>query len=276
MGAGKEQKKVAGTEKDAVAKKGKGAAKGAKAQKSPNSRKGKAARAAGGRNGRIAAIRASTTALRKALEEIERAREAVEGHFRKTAAANMSRSRQALETLGKAAVAGPMLDVRRLERDLASLVEACGEMKTRKGKGRKRDVLAVDDLLCDAARRLEGALADATAHNARLLSERLSGMEALRHELQGNVNSRFSSRLERCRNVLVLLDGSVPRLGTGALASVARELERTVALGGKCHPAKLGGKADDLYLIDGFLKQAARRLERVAAIMAVRSGDSKG
>jgi hypothetical protein len=266
MGAGKEQMKGEGTQKDAAAKKGERARKGT----------GTKGRAAGGRNGRIAAIRASTIALRKALEEMERAREAVEGHFRKTAAANMTRSRQALETLGKAAVAGPLLDVRRLERDLASLVEACGEMKTRKGQGRKRDVLAVDDLLRDAARRLEGAVADATAHNVRLLLERLSDIEAIRHELQGKVNSRFSSRLERCKNVLVLLDGSAPRLGTGALASVARELDRTVALGRKCHPAKLGGNADDLYLIDGFLKQAARRLERVAAIMAVRSADPKG
>jgi hypothetical protein len=220
---------------------------------------------------RLAGIRAAAGELGKVLGEMEKARDAVEGHFRKAAAADLARARGALETLAKAAGAGPLLDVRRLEKDLASLVEACGELRTRKSKGRKRDVLAVDDLLGTTARRLELAVAGAAAGNLRLLSERLVEMEALRHEMQAAVSERFRARLEACRKVLGSLEQAAPRLPVRGLESVARELDAAVALGRACHPGKLGGKPDDLYMIDGFVKQAARRLDKVAAILAVRT-----
>jgi hypothetical protein len=98
----------------------------------------------------------------------------------------------------------------------------------------------------------------------------------MRQELQGAVNGRFRSRLEHCRKVLGSLEGAAPRLPARGLQMVARELDSAVALGRACHPGKLGGKADDLYLMDGFLKQAARRLEKVSAILAVRTEDSDG
>lgn len=238
--------------------------------------KGRAGRAGSGTERRLAGIRAAAGELGKALDAMEKARESVEGHFGKTAAANLARARGALEALEKAAGAGPLLDVRRLERDLASLVEACGELRTRKGKGRKRDILAVDDILGDAARRLELAVAGAAAGNLKLLTERLVDMESMRQELQRTVNERFRSRLEQCRKVLGALEGAAARLPSRGLDSVARELEGAVALSRACHPGKLGGKADDLYLIDGFVKQAARRLDKVGAMLAVRTEDSDG
>ena len=212
-------------------------------------------------------IRLDAREVRKSLDAIERARHAIEGHFREAAESNLSRARDALGTLARAARDGPLLDVRRLEKDLALLVEASGELCGQKVRGRKRDMLAVDGLLGDAARRLEGAVAAATAHNLGLLSERLTDMEAMRRELQGKVNARFSARLDRARSVLAAVEKAGASLPAEGQKAVARELDTIRALGRKAHPGMLGGKAQDLYTIDRFLKQAARRLEKVAAIM---------
>lgn len=235
-----------------------------------------AVRAARRTQRRLAGIRAAAVELGKALEDMESAREAIEGQFQKAAAANLTRARGALESLCRAAGEGPMVDVRRLERDLVSLVEACGQLRSRRTRGRKRDVLAVDDFLGEAARKLELSAAGAAAGNLQLLGERLVEMENLRTDLQKTVRERFSMRLEMSRAVLGSLETGAIRLNEVGLEAVSRELNGALAQSKVCQPGKLQGKLKDLYGIDGVSKQLARRLDKVSALLAVKKEGSDG
>jgi len=260
-----------------IAKNGTGGGKGARAGKGASRAAGPgAAKSAGAKMPRPERISIAAGHIQKSLDDIEKARQAIEGHFREAAESNLERAHDAVDILSKAARVGPLLDVRGLEKDMALLVDASGELRARKGKGRKRDVWAVDGLLGDAARRLEGAVAGATARNLGLLTERLTELGELRNELQGKVNERFRARLDSSRRVLALLVSKGAAIGPQGQEAVARELDEIAALGRKCHPGNLGGKLDDLYTIDRFVKQVARRLEKVAAIMAAGTGGPKG
>lgn len=225
---------------------------------------------------RLAGIRAAAGELAKVLDDIEKAREALEGQFQHAADANLARARGALDMLIKAAEARPLLDARRLERDLALLVESSGDLKALESRGRKRDILAVDDFLGDVARRLELAVTGTAADNLKLLNDRLVEMEAMREKLRKAVRERFRSRLQLSRSVLGSLDGAAVRLAEERLARISRELEGALAIGKALPAGKLAGKPKDLYGIDGMVKQVARRLDRVQRLLAVKTEESDG
>lgn len=225
---------------------------------------------------RLAGIRAASVELGRALDEVEKARGTIEDAFAKATEANTARAMGALDTLNKAASAGPLLDARRLERELANLLETGGELRAREAKGRKRDLLAVDDFLGRAAQRLELAATGIAAENLKMLSERLSEMQALRQKLQGAIQERFRARLELSRVVLGSLGGAAVRLDEEALEAVSARLEQALALGKAFPIAKLEGRPRDLYGIDNLMKQVSKRLERVKVLVAIRREESDG
>jgi len=225
---------------------------------------------------RLPGMRAAAGELSRALDAVEKARAALEETFSRAAAGNLARAQGALETLRRLASTGPLLDVRRLERELAVLVEDVGDLREREGKGRKRDLLAVDEFLGDAAARLEMAATPAAGSHLKLLSERLSGLEALRRSHQAAVNERFRARLVSSRKVLGTLPDSCVRLNERALGCVVRELESALALSKAFPVGKLQGKPGDLYGIDGLVKRLDRRMARVQALLARRKEPSDG
>ncbi len=238
--------------------------------------RGEAPRAALRLERRLAGIRAAAMELGRALDEVEKARATIEDAFAKATEANTARAMGALDTLNKAASAGPLLDTRRLERELATLLETGGELSSREAKGRKRDLLAVDDFLGRAAQRLELAATGTAAESLRMLSGRLTEMQALRQKLQGAVQERFRARLEVSRAVLGSLGGAAVRLDEEALEAVSSRLEQALAVNKAFPLARLEGRPRDLYGIDNLMKQVSKRLERVKELVAVRTEDPDG
>jgi len=225
---------------------------------------------------RLSGIRAAAGELSRALDAVEKARATLEESFARSAAGNLDRARGALETLRRLAEAAPLVDVRRLERELAVLVEDAADLREREGKGRKRDMLAVDDFLGNAAARLEMAVTPEAGAHLKLLSERLAGLDALRRGHQAAVNERFRARLESSRKVLGALPGSAGRLDDRALNAIVSELESAIGLC-KAYPVgRLSGKPGDLYGIDGLVKRLDRRLARVQALLARRKEPTDG
>ena len=238
--------------------------------------KGTPAKAALRLEKRLAGIRAASGELSKALEEVENARLAIEEAFDKATEANLARARGALETIGRVTAAGPLLDARRLERDLQALLARSEELAGLDAQGRKRDILAVDDFLGRAARRLELAVAGAAAENLKILSGRLAETQELRQKLKSAVKERFRTRVNASRATLGELATACARLDEKSLNDVSRELDRAVALGRSLPVGKLEGKPKDLYGIDGLVKQISRRLDRVRGIVAVRTEHTDG
>ena len=234
------------------------------------------ARSASRPDRRLSGIRAAAGELSRALDAVEKARAILEESFARSAAGNLDRARGALETLHRLAEAAPLVDVRRLERELAILVEDAADLREREGKGRKRDLLAVDDFLGKAAARLEMAVSPAAGAHLKLLSERLEGLDALRRGHQAAVNERFRTRLESSRKVLGALPGSAGRLDDRALNAVVSELESAIGLCKAFPVGRLSGKPGDLYGIDGLVKRLDRRLSRVQALLSRRKEPSDG
>lgn len=236
----------------------------------------KPARAAPRPDRRLSGIRAAAGELSRALDAVEKARATLEESFARSAAGNLDRARGALETLRRLAEAAPLVDVRRLERELAVLVEDAADLREREGKGRKRDMLAVDDFLGNAAARLEMAVTPEAGAHLKLLSERLAGLDALRRGHQAAVNERFRARLESSRKVLGALPGSAGRLDDRALSACASELESAIGLCKAFPVGRLSGKPGDLYGIDGLVKRLDRRLARVQALLSHRKEPTDG
>jgi len=225
----------------------------------------KAGKEGAGRARHLAAISDSAARLSTALDALEKARTALEDSFQRAAARNLSRAQAALGTLRRLAEAGPILDARRLERELSVLVDEAGDLADRNARGRKRDLLAVDRYLGDAAARLELAATPATGAHLELLSERLAGLESARHKHQAAIQGRFRSRLGNARKVLGSLPAACAGLDGRALERVFRELEPAVKLCRAVRVEKLQGRSGDLYDIDGLAKRLERRLSRVRA-----------
>jgi hypothetical protein len=225
---------------------------------------------------RLAGIRAAAAELSRALDSILAARAGLEQSFSRAASGSLARAQGALGALRKLAESGPLLDVRRLERELAVLAEDAGGLHRRKGKGRKRDLLAVDRFLGDAAARLELAATSAAGTHLGLLSERLSGLEALRRSHQAAISERFQARLERARKVLSAVPEACARLDGRSLDVVARELQTAIGLCKACPVGKLSGKPADLYGIDGLVKRLDRRMEKIQSILSRRKEPSDG
>lgn len=219
---------------------------------------------------RLFGIRAAAGELSRALDAIEKARAALEDGFGRAAAGNLARAQGALETLRRLSESAPLLDVRNLERELARLAESVAAIKEGDGGGRKRDMLAVDEFLGNAAARLELAVTPAAEAPLKLLSERLSGLESIRRKHQSAVHDRFRARLEGSRRVLAAVLESCGRLDSRALSGVARELETALGLCKTFPVGKLQGRPRDLYGIDGLVKQLDRRLSRVQDLLADR------
>ena len=237
---------------------------------------GKAVKAPPKPDKRLPGIRAAAGELSRALDAVEKARSAIEESFGRTAAGNLARAQGALHTLSRMAESVPLLDVRNLERELARLVEDVGDLKDGEGKGRKRDMLALDEFLGDAAARLELAVTPAARAPLKLLSERLPGLEAIRRKHQSAVHDRFLARLVSSRRTLSALSESCGRLDKRALGGVSRELESALGLCKTLPVGKLQGKPRDLYGIDCLVKQLDRRLARVQDLLADRKEQPDG
>jgi len=225
---------------------------------------------------RLSGIRAAAGELSRALDALEKARSSLEEGFARAAAGNLARAQGALQTLGRMAESVPLLDVRNLERELARLAEDIVGINDGECKGRKRDMLAVDEFLGDAAARLELAVTPAARAPLKLLSERISGLETVRRKHQSAVHDRFRARLESSRRTITTLSGSCGRLDKRALGGVVRELESALALCKTFPVGKLQGKPRDLYGIDGLVKQLDRRLARVQDLLANRKEQPDG
>jgi len=225
---------------------------------------------------RLAGIRAAAAELSRALDALLAARAGLEQSFSRAASGSLARAQGALGALRKLAESGPLLDVRRLERELAVLAEDAGGLHRRKGRGRKRDLLAVDRFLGDAAARLELAATSAAGTHLGLLSERLAGLEALRRSHQAAITERFQARLDRARRVLSAVPESCARLDVRSLDGVARELQAAIGLCKAFPVGKLSGKPADLYGIDGLVKRLDRRMENIRTILSRRKEPSDG
>ncbi len=225
---------------------------------------------------RLAGIRAAAAELSNAINDIETARSGLQEAFARAAAGNLSRAQGALGALRRLAESGPLLDVRRLERDLAVMVEDAGGLHQREGKGRKRDLLAVDEFLGDAAARLELAATSAAGPHLKLLSERLSGLEALRRSHQAAITGRFRARLDRTRRVLAAVPDQCVRLDGRALVNLSRELQSSLGLCKAFPVSRLSGKPGDLYGIDGLVKRLDRRMAHVRSLLGRRKEPSGG
>lgn len=225
---------------------------------------------------RLAGIRAAAGELSKALDAVERARSSLEESFDRAASGNLTRAQGALGALRRLAESGPLLDARRLERELALLVEDAGRLRKGEGKGRKRDLLAVDEFLGDAAARLELASTSAAGTHLGQLAERLAGLETLRRSHQAAIAGRFRGRLDRSRKVLEAVPGSCARLDGRSLDGVARELQSAIGLCKAFSVGRLSGKPGDLYNLDGLVKRLDRRLSRVQALLGRKKEPSGG
>ena len=252
-----------------------GAAKPAPAAPSRAAKKGKAP-AQPRPDRRLAGIRAAAGELSKALDSVEKARSSLEESLDRAASGNITRAQGALGALRRLSDAGPLLDVLRVERELALLVEDVGDLRRREGKGRKRDLLAVDEFLYDAASRLELASTSAAGTHLGLLSERLAGLETLRRSHQAAIAERFRQRLDRTRKVLEALPATCVRLDGKTLDGVSRELQSALGLCKAFPVGRLSGKPGDLYHIDGLIKRLDRRLSRVHSLLGRKKEPSGG
>jgi hypothetical protein len=161
----------------------------------------------------------------------------------------------------------PLIDPRRLEKDLAVLTERCGVLKEREAKGRKRDLFAVDDFIGKAAQRLERVVTSAAAANLKLLSERIGQLEAARNNIMSAVDTRFRTRLEKSKLILTTVQAAAMKLPAEGLGKVSTELDKVVSLLKAIPVEKLEGRKKDLFRLDYLIKQTAKRLGAVSELV---------
>jgi hypothetical protein len=196
--------------------------------------------------------------------------------FRESASRNLGRARTALESLNKVARSSPLIDARRLERDVSELVGAWDALRTRGSAGRKRDILMLDEFFGKAATTLETAAASRAAEHLTLLQERVGEMQEVRGSIEKAVDERFQTRMNGSRQALSTLSEAAARMSEGSMDRISAELERALELGKAFAPGRLEGRPEDLYTIDGLLKQVARRMERIHDILSVKTEQSDG
>jgi len=216
---------------------------------------------------RLAGIRAAAGEIARRLNDIDRARTALGDGLRKSAEGDLTRVKNVMDNLTRMVETSPLIDPRRLEKDLTMLTEKCGTLKEREAKGRKRDLLAVDDFIGEAALRLEKVVTSAAAANLKLLQVRLMELEAVRENLRSTVDTRFRTRVDTSRNVLKSLEEAAGKLGGGALGKVSGELDKVLSLLKAIPIEKLEGRRKDLFRLDYLIKQTNKRMGAVMEIL---------
>lgn len=216
---------------------------------------------------RLAGIRAAAGEIARRLDDIDKARTALGDGLRKSAEGDITRVKNVVDNLARMVMSAPLIDPNRLEKDLAMLTEKASVLKEREAKGRKRDLLAVDDFLGEAALRLEKVVSSAAAANLKLLQVRLADLEAVRESLRSTVDNRFKTRVDTSRHVLLALEEATGKMGGAVLGKVSEELDEVVSILKAIPVEKLEGRRKDLFRLDFLIKKTNKRMGDVMDII---------